>query len=234
MTFPSVRSDVAGVQGTNSSSWTGLTYPSTISAGDLILVAIARDGASGAATISGFASQIQQAAASNAARLDIFAKVAVGTESGTFTYSPGASEQGAWRVASYQDWWGTIATGLEIGGIATGTSTTPNPGSFSPAWGAADTRWRAQAAQDRGLQTVTGFPTDYTINQNDDQSGGGSGACIMGASRDINTATQDPSNFTVNSSQAWAAVVIAIRPAAAGAAASLILPRRRIPHLIGR
>jgi hypothetical protein len=218
MTFPNVRSEVAGTQGSNSTSWT-LSYPATISAGDLLVVGIGRDGASGTGAITDFSSLYDQAGASSSCRGLVFVKVATGSETGTFSYAPGASEQGAWRVAAFKDWWGTISGGVEAGGTASGTSTTPStgmpdPGSFDPSWGTEDTRWRAQTAFDDGRTGVTAYPSGYTINQNSDASGGSGGAGIGGASIDSASASVNPGTFTVSRSVGWVAWVVAIRPAA--------------------
>jgi hypothetical protein len=130
-----------------------------------------------------------------------------------------ASEQGAWRLVCYQDWFGTVATGVAFSTGATGTASTPstnmpNPDSLTPAWGADDTLWRAQTAADDGRTDFTAFPTDYTLSQNSDKSNGSGGAAIGGASRELNTTVQDPGTFTVNRSVAWSTYTIAVRPAA--------------------
>ena len=215
MTFPSVRSEVANTQGTNSTSWT-IDYPATIAAGDLLLLAIGRDGSTGTGSVSdaGFGAALYDQAASTVARGLIFVKVATGSESGTFTYAPGASEQGAWRIAAYQNWYGTISGGVEAGGTATGSSNTPDPGSFSPSWGGgSDTRWRAQFAADDGRHTISGFPSGWTINQNGDASNGSGGAALGGASINSTNASENPGTFQSNRSDNWVAWVVAIRPA---------------------
>ena len=228
MAFPSLRSDFANTQTSNSSSWT-LTYDSltiqdgggsTIVAGDLIMINIGRDGSTGTGAITDY-SLIFNQANGTACRGLTFVKVATGSESGTFTYSPGASEQGAWRIAVIKDWWGTIATGVEVNTVVTGTSANPDPGSLNPTnWDVEDTYWRALCAWDDGRPNVTTFPTNYTLFQNSDASGGSGGAGLGGATRTNAVASEDPSAFTktgTGSGSAWVAWVVAIRPAAPAA-----------------
>lgn len=227
MAFPITRSAVANVQGTNSTSWT-LSYPgagdildgggSAIVSGDLIIVNIGRDGSTGTGTISGFTSLFDQPASGNVARGLTFVKVADGTESGTFTYTPGASEQGAWRVVVVKDWYGQISGGVEVSSAATGASTTPDPPSFSPSWGSADTYWRAIFAADDGRTTISTYPANYNLYQNFDASGGSGGANMGSAGRQNATATEDAGSFTksgTGSAAGWVAWTIAVRPNAA-------------------
>ena len=224
MAFPSTRSASAGTQNTNSTSWT-LTYPgagdildggsTAIEAGDLILINIGRDGTAGTGSISGYSSLFDQASGAN--RGQTFAKVADGTETGTFSYSPGASEQGAWRIAVIKNWWGTIASGVAVSATATGTSANPDPGSLTPSWGAADTYWRAVCAFDDGRRSISAYPSspdNFNLLQNSDSSGGSGGAGMGSAGLDKNAASVDPGTFTITASVGWVAWLIAIRPTA--------------------
>jgi hypothetical protein len=218
VTFPSVRSENSSTQTSNSTSW-AITMPATVVAGDLLYLFIARDGTTGAGSISDDTgwSLLAQENASTIASMRIFVKVAVGDESGaTYHYAPGASEQGIWRVAAFQDWYGAISGGVEYGGVATGSSNAPNAGSFAPSWGSGkDTRWRTQFAQDDGRGSVNTYPSGWTINQNDDASGGSGGASGGGASLDSTTSPQDAPAWLLNRSDNWVAVTVAIRPSAA-------------------
>lgn len=223
MTFPGTRSAFAGTQNVNSTSW-ALTYPgagdildggsNAIEAGDLILINVGRDGTTGTGSISGFTLLFDQASSAN--RGQTFAKVADGTESGTFSYTSGASEQGAWRIAVIKDWWGTIATGVAVSASATGTSANPNPASLTPSWGAADTYWRTVCAFDDGRRSITAYPSspdNFNLFQNSDASGGSGGAGMGSAGLDKNAASVDPGTFTLSASVGWVAWLIAIRPA---------------------
>lgn len=224
MAFPVTRSAFAGTQGTNATSWT-LTYPSSgdivdgvssnsIEAGDLILINIGRDGSTGTGAITDYTSIFDQASGT-ACRGLTFVKVASGSESGTFTYSPGASEQGAWRIAVIKNWYGTLA-GVEVSSAASGLSTAPNAPSLSPSWGAKDTFWRVVCAFDDGRRSISAYPSspdNFSIYQNSDSSGGSGGAGMGSAGLTKNATSVDPGAFTLSASDDWVAWLIAVRPA---------------------
>jgi hypothetical protein len=226
VTFPSARSAHAGVQAANSTSWT-LTYPisgeildggaDTVVAGDLIVINIGRDGTTGTGSISGYGLNFN-VAGGTACRGLTFTKVADGTETGTTSFAPGASEQGAWRITVYKDWWGTIATGFAVSTGATGASANPDPDTLNPAsWDVEDTLWRAVCAYDDGRPTISAFPSGYTLNQDGDASGGSGGAGLGGASLQNAVASENPDTFTktgTGSTADWVAWTIAVRPAA--------------------
>jgi hypothetical protein len=218
MTYPSIRSENTGTQVSNSTSW-AVVMPATVNAGDLLYLFIARDGTTGAGSISddtGWSLLVQENA-STIASARAFVKVADGDESGaTYHYAPGANEQGIWRVAAYQDWYGAISGGVEYGGVATGSGNAPDAGSFAPSWGSGvDTRWRTQFAQDDGRGSVNTYPSGWTINQNDDASGGSGGASGGGASLDSQTSPQNAGAWGCSRSDNWVAFTLAIRPASA-------------------
>src|SRR5512135_1271580 len=99
MAFPTVQTADTknGTVTSNSSSWT-LTYPTNIAAGDLLIAAVATDGNSATGTFPAGWVKASQYAAGIAAYIHINKKLADGSESGTFTFSVGASEQGAWII----------------------------------------------------------------------------------------------------------------------------------------
>ena len=222
MAFPVVRSSKLTQQTSNSTSWT-LTFPfeagdikdggsDYVVAGDLILVTVGQDGTGGSGSIPDFTQIYSQASA--ACRGVTLAKVATGSET-NLTYSPGASEQGVARVVVIKNWYGTIGSGIEAGGTATGTDSSPDPGSFNPVtWDVEDTYWRACAAHDDGNDVINAFPSNFTDNPNADSSVGGNGAGLGSAGLASGIASVDPGTFTISAAEQWVAWVIAIRPAA--------------------
>lgn len=222
MAFPEVRSSRLTVVGSNSTSWT-IEFPQSpadikdggsdyVVAGDLILVSIGRDGNGTTASITGGFSTIFNNVVGTAARGITFAKVAAGTE-GNFTFTTN-SEQGVARVVVIKNWYGAL-TGVEVSANATGTDAAPDPANLAPSWGAADTYWRAFAAHDSGLRSITAYPTNFTDNQNSDASGGGNGAGLGSAGNKLNASSLNPTAFTLDSADDWIAWVIAIRPSTA-------------------
>lgn len=214
MAFPTVNDTdtAANTVTVNSDPWT-LTYPSNISSGNLLLCFIGHDGASGASPSmpSGWVNAGGATAAGSAAELDVWYKIATGSESGTFSFSPDASEQGCWRIVRISNWHGT--TPPEVSTAASGTSANPNPNSLTPSWGSADTLWFAANVSD-GARDTTVFSSSYT-NGFSDNSGGGAGAGLGTCRRENATATEDPGQFTISASDQWGAVTVAVRPSAA-------------------
>jgi len=185
---------------------------SKIVAGDLILIQIGRDGASGTGAITGY-TKLHETAVGTAAKGLTFVKVADAGDAAlpTISFTPGASEQGVARVAVLKQWHGTISGGVEVSTRATGTTNVPNPPSYTASWGAADNYWRATFAHDNGLRSTTAYPANYTIAQSGDASGGGSGAGLGSAGRQTTGATEDAGTFTIDTADDWVAWVVVIR-----------------------
>lgn len=103
---------------------------------------------------------------------------------------------------------------------AIGNDTSPNPPSFSPTGGAKDYLWIVAAAVDSyssGVsKTFTGYPTspDTFIGTGYDEADSTStGSVTLGWARlSYNAATVDPGTFTLNESEQWDAVTIAVHP----------------------
>lgn len=214
MAFPSIRSQTSGH---NANSTTPpYTLSATINAGDLILIIGASDNTDAQTQPTGFTS-IYEAQTSTQNRTFVFGKVADGTEdSTTVNGAIAVAEATTYAVYAIQDWFGTIATGVAVSTGATGTSANPDPDSLSPSWGSADTLWIAHENRDNATATVSAYPTSYTLGQIDQAGSVGGTQCCGYAARQNATATEDPATFTVASSGTWAAITIAIRPAAAG------------------
>jgi hypothetical protein len=109
------------------------------------------------------------------------------------------------------------ATAPEAATATTGTSTAPNSGSLNPAgWGTEDTLWFTFASAN-GLSSTTprfsAYPTNYTSGRSD-ISAGGNGVVQGVARRELNAASEDPGAFTLDTSAAWRASTIGVRPSA--------------------
>jgi hypothetical protein len=145
-------------------------------------------------------------------------KIADGTETSTFTVGLSTSEAYVWRVFRITDWFGD-------GGVngsdpdAEGDDTNPNPSIATVSGGAAsDALWFACGTSEGGSPEAeyTVAPASYT-NLSTQSTNAGSGGCSMGlARRELNAESENPGAFTQDSSFAWAAMTIAVRPAAAG------------------
>jgi hypothetical protein len=222
--FPAVQDadTQSGLVSVDSSSWT-LTYPTNLQNGDLILLVAATDDIGTPVTLP--ADWVSNAWVNGISLTHIVGKKkSDGTETGNFTLTLNAVQQGCWRVLRITDWEGTLGTTFDDTNATTngsvtrtaaeGASTTPNPPLLNPSnWGSADTLWIVAGFADNGDSTFTGFPTNYT-NTSAQESGGASGAALGVARRAFAAESEDPGDFTIDLSEQWITTTIAIRPGA--------------------
>lgn len=225
MAFPQVQdSDTqSGVQASDSATWT-LTYPTNIGVNDLILAFMAVDGNVNVPTFPVNWGVGDRDLSGTAVACTIAKKKALGTESGNFTVTHTAAEQGCWIVLRIVGWEGTLGTGFGNGvsggavmRIATsGTSAAPDPSALNPTtWDIEDTLWLIIGASNGGDTVYSGFPANYT-NGSAQASGGANGAALGTARREFATASENPGAFTTDVSAEWVTETIAIRPGNAG------------------
>lgn len=231
MAFPTVAAadSKSGTVTSNSASW-ALTYPTNLASGDLILAFMGRDGGNSTGTWPAGWVPTSFNGSASACSITAAKKVSDGTETGTFNVTGLSSEQGCWRVIRISGWEGTLGTTF-LGGDANagavdktgnvGSDTNPDPLTLDPFnWATEDTLWIAVAACD-GTPTFTGFPTSYTQEDHTTagghaaSSGGAGGAGLAMAYRQLNAGSEDPGTFTISATEQWAALTVAVRPAAA-------------------
>lgn len=232
MAFPVIETADTqnGTVTSNATTWT-LTYPTNLASGDLILGFVASDGTASFGWPVGWTGQISQTDAGGAVTMGIAAKISDGTETGTFSLTIGASEQGAWRLFRVTGWFGSgIPTGSGLTQVdgdgeslvgARGASGLPNPPVLDPAnWATEDTLWFATCAVDTS-RTITGH--SLPDNQTADVSGGAGGATLAIETQSSTVSSLDPAAYSISASDDWVAYTVAVRPAAAAAPATLIL-----------
>lgn len=223
MAFPVIQTGdtASGTQTSNATTWT-VSYPTNLASGDLILGFFANDGNASFIT-SGFpAGWVAGGVAGAANGLSYAKKLSDGTETGTFSASLGANEQGSWRIFRITSWEGTLGTAFanaasssSVVGVDTVTgspSTTPDPPSLNPAnWVTEDTLWFALCSVDTS-RTISVYP--LADNNTADVSGGAGGATLGICTTNSAVSSLDPSTFTISTSDDWIAGTVAVRPAA--------------------
>lgn len=230
MAFPAVQTADTknGTVTSNSTSWT-LTYPTNLASGDLILAFVATDGNT-TTTPSWPAGWVSTATtdSNTATTLIVAKKLSAGTETGNFTLTLPASEQGGWRIFRITGWGADLGTTFDntstskdvVIASTSGASTTPNPPSLDPdPWGTEDVLWVAAMAADTS-RTISTFPTNYTTTSSD-VSGGATGATLATSFRNVNAASEDPGTYTISASDDWVAATVAI--ASVGASPNTVL-----------
>lgn len=214
MAFPVDAARVATNITAAADPWT-VNLPAGITAGDLL---IAHMRCAGSQTVNAPLGWTFGGGSSGDASDDFqrwFYRIADGTEGATQSFDLDAAAKGAaivWRITGVDT---SIAPSWS--GDSIGTSTTPNPGSLTPAGGAKDYLWLWLGGWE-GEQTSppAGAPTNYTnaIGANSGTAGVVATNCrVAGASRQLNAATEDPPSWTISASDDWIAWTLAIHPA---------------------
>ena len=230
MAFPVVTADSqSGTVTVNATNWT-LTYPTNLVSGELIVAFLGHDGP--VSTVSFPAGWTNSAQGAAACTVVTAYKFSDGTETGGFTVTLGAAEQGAWRT--YRITGAHASTAPETATVATANNSAPDPPSFDPAgWASEDTLWWAVWAADNSVVT-TAWPTSYTSGDSL-ESGGGTGASLATSRRELAATSDDPGTGTLFQAERWQAVTFAIRPAAGAAPTPSLLPVPPPLHaMIGR
>ena len=178
----------------------------TIAAGDGLVMGLAVDGGDVISSIAGW-TILMQDEPETSIRIGIAYKVAAGSDADPLITLAGPEKIGVllWRMEDVD-----FATDppQAPSTAATGISTNPDPASFTPTGGAIDRLWLAIAGNDDDDAT-TGYPADYT-NTATAMSVGSGGVNIGAAERQLATASADAGSFTIEASEAWAAVMVSI------------------------
>lgn len=228
MTYPTLATPTTVTSlGSGSSPYT-INVPA-VASGDLLVIVLSTDGSAAVAgNLTTFATSIYNVVVNATLRQTAWYRICDGSEASTVTYTQAAGEDYTCRIFRYPSgsWHGTTPP---EGTTASGASTTPNPPSLSPSWGAEDTQWIATAFPNSTQNaSPDAFPTNCPDNNLGARSRGAAGqATLYVATADANTATFDPDTFTAAFSGAvdWMAGTIAVRGPAGGGGGGTQPPR---------
>lgn len=219
MAFPVIQSVSSGTQTSNATDWTDGPFPSGVVAGDLLLAFGSADGA-GNVAFTGF-SLIGNVSPAGAVTLVCRAKIADGSETGNILITCSASEQGAWRCFRISGWYGTglpsSSNSHDGAGVDSVTNSgtgvaTADPANLDPGqWATQDTLWFAACGIDTS-RTISVYP--LADNNTADVSGGAGGATLGLCTTTSAVSSLDPGTFTFSAADDWAALTVAVRPAA--------------------
>lgn len=204
MAFPAVAAINGSVEQYNPTEHT-VDLPANISAGDLLIVIFCCYLTASITFPEGW-TELFQGAGGILVRFGACYRVADGEEGATITVTTATnvcSAHNSYRITGY-------SSTPEVGTMATAASTTPDPPSLSPTWGAKDTLWLAVQGNYVGWE-ITAYPTNYTDGRND-RTFGVYKVGIASARRELNAESDDPATFTQGTSSQWAANTIAIKP----------------------
>ncbi|CAE7345100.1 unnamed protein product, partial [Symbiodinium pilosum] len=209
---------ITGTPVTTSTAFTAgnINLPGTIAANDLLIVVWANDGGNQNPALTGF-TRLDSGASVHA----VFAKKATGSEGATVAFTQDANEDVAaiaFRILA-AEWTQDLAD------VEAAYSDTDNPPSLTPTGGAADYLFIATAGNGAGA-TVSTWPTGYTANQNEHNTGGSSNnASVAFATKATTSATSDdPSTWAWDETMRFVACILAL---AVGSAALADTPLKQ-------
>ena len=206
MAFPVIAGSQLSGEGASVNTH-DVTLPASVAAGDLIIAWIFKDGNSTFAWPSPWVELADQTI-STVACMTIGYLIASGGETTVAVTATGTAERSTHIAIRITGWHGTTPPAIST--VATGASTTPNPGSLNPAaWDVEDTLWIASYGIDSGV------PSAYPLPDNNISSGASPTSAAYGGicSDELAQASLDPGTFTNSTSDNWAAYTIAVRPA---------------------
>lgn len=221
--FPSIA-EIQPSSTTSSGSTHAIAFPTStaVAAGDLILFFIGTDSAVTDVTFPSPLVELKDAGVgfgSITARIAIAALVASGGETTvnvTFNTNERHSSFTAKILAA--NWYGSIADGISIStGVGAGSGS-PDPDAVTAPWGSDDNLFIATGAWDNsgGGNGVTGWPTNYAGNQTQSPDISSAGRVAI-ATRELASASDNPSAFTISSDENWGGTLV-IRPKASSSA----------------
>jgi hypothetical protein len=200
VTFPNVVNSAT----TNTTGGsTTVTMPASIVPGNLLLLVLGDNIASGSPSISSGWTSVGSTNVSTFLFVNVWAKVAAGGDTATITLP--ASSPGGVIVYQISGWSGTIA---DIGYAGASGGSPVNPPALTMTAGSQDYLWFAVAMAGGVASQPTGAPANYT---NLTTFGSASGY-VATAQRDLTASSEDPGAFTGGSGSATIGATIAVAP----------------------
>lgn len=188
-----------------------LTLPPNIASGNLLLLVVCINSAPTVTDPSGFTSILSRV---NTDTFRVYAKIATGSEGGTINLGTGNNQRvvsAAYRITGNRN--GVTSSEIEISSAVDATTANPDPPSLTPTWGSAENLWIPIQFSVDGNYTLTGYPSNYTLGQLSPDTVAGSAGCGFSMAGRLLTATsEDPGQFTTDTSRARSSYTLAIRP----------------------
>lgn len=231
MAFPTLQAFNRGNSGAQVSTHS-INLPASIAAGDLLLIYLMTAGTSTASVTSPSSGWTEIGkcifpTTSQTGTLWVIARIADGGEGSLCTVSTSGSVGSAHVTRRYSGTFG----GIDTTSISVTTAThasgagdaNPNPPNNNPAnWDVEETYFDALAAWSAN-EDLSSYPTNYGSGQTYSRWASGLGGGMGASSRTSQAASENPSVYTLSVAANWAAATVAIRPAAAGGSAPIVM-----------
>lgn len=224
MGFPSVRATTYSEETADTTShdvdMTG------VQPGDRAMLFVVVDNDGSTVTLSGFPagwSQVWSASylSGGGQTAELWEKVDCSGSESSFAFVTSTSEQSKSRVFFVEQ--SDSVASSEAATEAYGATTTPDPSSLTPSWGADDTLWVAFFASDNSRAGATGYPSNYSSDQYTVSGASSVDSVTYGiATRQVNAASENPGTFTRIYPDRWIAVTFAVPPGDPSSTAILV------------
>ena len=186
----------------------------TYATGDLLIEVLSVEGIPSFTWPSGWTALYAGDTTDSLARVECRYRVATGGEGSSITVTTDVAKQSSYNSYGIN---GQSGSAPEAGTLVSATTSTPDPPSLTPSWGANDTLWIVLVSwkDATGTSNVSTYPTNYANGFEYVVGGGGNGTGTASARRVSNTATENPGTFAMDENVRSAAQTIAIEPTAA-------------------
>lgn len=187
----------------------GLTMPTVVNAGDLLIVAFVGYGTHvwNNNAPAGWTKLVTDGGG-------YIAKVAAGTEDGTVVNLTATGASIAWSAQKFRitGWYGgTLADGVTVGPYATTTSTHPNPPTVTTEWGAVPTLWIPTYVGYGVNNSQSSVPSGYTTGTYVENVSGTFKSYVGSAQKISSASSTNAGSFTTGVSAPAVARTLAIR-----------------------
>jgi hypothetical protein len=206
MGFPTIAATATSTNDTATTTQT-VSLPTGISSGHLLIAGLTVRNATAFTWPAGWNGLYQANASGNNHRIELAYRFADGTEGSSISVTTG-NAKGAhfcYRITGMH-----ASQAPEAGTAVNATTTTPNPPSVSPSWGAEDNLFIAVCSNDNDNQ-VNAYPTNYSLGQLSVKTTATSTVAIGVAGRQLNASSDDPGTFTISGSERTTANTIVVR-----------------------
>ena len=214
--FPTARSSNTSEQTTNTQTH-NVSMPATVLAGDLLLmvVATANDGSMVHTSLDDLGTWTKVLTQGNVIfnTTSLFAKLADGAEAGqTERVTSNNSSPSTHVSVAIKDWFGTVATGVEVTG-ANGTTNPPSP-THTVGWaGGLSNYWLVAHANESGqFEQISAYPAGFQQLVQQLTSTGGPNTSVGELIVPVAKDTQAAGTWTLAGTQGSNQFTIAVRP----------------------
>lgn len=210
MSYPVIASSVDTDFNLSATSFS-VNLPGSLAVGDRVVIAADFRSTSTITPPSGYTLLRQVAGGGSVGGSFYWERICNGTEGSTATFNSVTATSAAFKVLKITGAHASTQSEISNPG-ASGDVSAVNPQGVTASWGADDNLFIAFGASSAATMNFTAAPTNYSGLSQNVASSGGATCNIAYASRNFNSASDDPSAFTTSSNRWWSALTLVVRP----------------------